>query len=265
MVVEARAPAGCPRDPRRPRRFVATSEGPMSTIRPSSIRRSTSSSPAGCAPGEGRGSGEQERHGSGSHAEREGGRLDLQPPPLELPPALRRHRARRTSGRVRSKEGSAARSMTQQPSTGPAAGAPPSPRASSTLTAATSPAIGSAMASPQNTGSPSASLPTRPPATAASSPKATARGAASLPWPVMLSQTAPGASESELGSRPIWASARGRVDSMITSAPSSSPRSRSLPSAERSRARPPRRRRGARSRRPGQLAQHPDAPRSRPW
>ena len=31
----------------------------------------------GLRPGEGRGSGEQERHGSGSHAEREGGRLDL--------------------------------------------------------------------------------------------------------------------------------------------------------------------------------------------
>ena len=58
---------------------------------------------------------------------------------------------------------------------------PPAARAASTATAPTRPVIGSAMASPQKTGSRLSSHPTRPPATAASSPKATQSRPGALP------------------------------------------------------------------------------------
>ena len=94
-------------------------------------------------------------------------------------------------------------------------------RARSTATAPTNPVIGSAMASPQKTGSCSASQPTSAARhggiVAERHPVAAGRA---RPWPVMLSQTRPGRSGRSSGPRPSCSRARGREASITTSAAS---------------------------------------------
>ena len=96
---------------------------------------------------------------------------------------------------------------------------PPARRRSTTATAASSPVAGSATASAQNTG-PRRSRATTPPATAASSPKPVRTSwGGRRPWAVIDSHTrGPPPAIRATASMPSWARARGRVDSITTSA-----------------------------------------------
>ncbi len=112
----------------------------------------------------------------------------------------------------------------QRPSTVRSARLPRGSALPTAASAACRPVNGSAIASPQNTGS-SSVPPTRPPDTAASSPNATQLACSpSAPWPVIRSQTRPSRGAMSVGPRPRCASAAGRDDSMTTSAASSSRR-----------------------------------------
>ena len=107
---------------------------------------------------------------------------------------------------------------------------PPASRRSTTATAASSPVAGSATASAQNTG-PRRSRRRAPPATAASSPKPVRTSCGGRrPWAVIESHTrrAPDGDRAT-ASMPSWARARGRVDSITTSAVATSARRASMP------------------------------------
>ena len=107
---------------------------------------------------------------------------------------------------------------------------PPARRRSTTATAPTRPVAGSATASAQNTG-PRRSRATRPPATAASSPKPVRTSCGGRrPWAVIESHTrGPPLATRCTASMPSWARARGRVDSITTSAVATSAPRASMP------------------------------------
>ena len=109
---------------------------------------------------------------------------------------------------------------------------PPAARASRTATAATRPVAGSAIGVGAEHG-PSPSHATSPPATAASSPKATqSRAGPSRPWPVIDNHArGPPPASSAAASMPSCSSARGRDASITTSALATSARSATTPPA----------------------------------